>query len=60
MVKNLPAGWETWVLIPGLESPLEKETATCSSIVAWNIPRTEEPGGLQSKGSQRVGKQLSN
>ena len=42
-------------LIPGLEDPLEKEMATHSSILAWRIPWTEEPGGLQSMGSQRVG-----
>ena len=39
----------------GLEDPLEEEMATHSSILAWSIPRTEEPGGLQSTGSQRVG-----
>ena len=39
----------------GLEGPLEKEMATCSSIVAWKIPWTEKPGGLQSMGSPRVG-----
>ena len=44
-----------WVRSLGLEDPLEKETATHSSIVAWRIPWTEEPGGLQSTGSQRVG-----
>ena len=41
--------------IPGLEDPLEKELATHSSILAWRIPWIEEPGGLQSMGSQRVG-----
>ena len=41
--------------IPGLGNPLEKEMATHSSILAWRIPWTEEPGGLQSMGSQRVG-----
>ena len=40
--------------IPGLEDPQEKEMATHSSILAWRIPWTEEPGGLQSRGSQRV------
>ena len=40
---------------PGWEAPLEEETATHSSILAWEIPRTEEPGRLQSMGSQRVG-----
>jgi len=39
----------------GWEDPLEKETATCSNILAWETPWTEEPGGLQSIGSQRVG-----
>ena len=42
-------------LIPGQANPLEKEVAAHSSILAWKIPRTEEPGGLQSMGSQRVG-----
>ena len=51
MVKRLPAVWET---VPGWEDPLEKEMATHSSNLAWKIPRTEEPGGLQSMGSQRV------
>ena len=55
MVKNLPAVQETWVQSLGWEDPLEKEMATHSSILAWRIPRTEEPGGLQSMGSQRVG-----
>ena len=55
MVKNLPAVWETWVRSLGREDPLEKEMATHSSILAWRIPWTEEPGGLQSTGSQRVG-----
>ena len=54
MVKNLPAMWETWVQSPDQEDPLEKETAIHSSILAWRIPWTEEPGGLQSMGSQRV------
>ena len=44
--------------IPGLEDPLEEEIATHSSILAWKIPWTEEPGGLQSTGSQRVGHDL--
>ena len=47
--------WETWVWSLGPEDPLEKEMATHSSILAWRIPWTEEPGGLQSTGSQRVG-----
>ena len=45
---------ETWVQTLGQEDPLEKETATHSSILAWEIPWTEEPGGLQSMGSQRA------
>ena len=54
-LKRLPAMWETSVLSLGWEDPLEKEIATHSSILAWRIPWTEEPGGLQSTGSQRVG-----
>ena len=54
MVKRLPTMQETWVQSPGQEDPLEKEMATHSSILAWRIPRTEEPCGLQSIGSQRV------
>ena len=53
-IKNLPALQETWVRSPGREGSLEKEIATPSSILAWRIPWTEEPGGLQSMGSQRV------
>ena len=45
---------ETWVQLLGLEDPLEEEMATHSSILAWEIPRTEEPGGLQSAGSHRA------
>ena len=55
MVNNLPAMWETQVRSLDGEDPLEKEMATHSSILAWRIPWTEEPGGLQSMGSQRVG-----
>ena len=55
MVKNLPAMWETWVWSLGQEDPLEKGMAIHSSTVAWRIPRTEEPGRLQSIGLQRVG-----
>ena len=55
LVKNLTAMLETWVRSLGQEDPLEKEMATHSSILAWRIPWTEEPGGLQSMGSQRVG-----
>ena len=51
-VKNLPAIQETWVRFLGQEDPLEKEIATHSSILAWRIPLTEEPGRLQSMGSQ--------
>ena len=54
MVKNLPTMWETWVCSLGWEDPLEKGMATHSSKLVWTIPRTEEPGGLQSIGSQRV------
>ena len=54
MVKNLPAMQETWVGSLGWEDLLEKEMATHYSILAWRIPWTEEPGGLQSMGSQRV------
>ena len=50
MVKNLPAMWKTWVQSLGQEEPLEKAMTTPSSILAWNIPRTEDPGRLQSKG----------
>ena len=51
MIKNLLAVRETWVLSLGQEGPLEKGMATHSSIHAWRIPWTEEPGGLQSRGS---------
>ena len=50
MVKRLPTMWETWVQSLGREDPLEKEMATHSSILAWRIPWTEEPGKLQSMG----------
>ena len=53
-VKNPPAMQETWVQSLGLEDPLEEGMATHSSILAWKIPWTEEPGGLQSMGWQRV------
>ena len=52
MVKHLPAVWETQVLSLGWEDPLEKEMATHSSILAWKITWTEEPGGLQCVGSK--------
>ena len=55
MVKNLPAMQETWIRSLGQEDPLEKEMATHYSILAWEIPWTEEPGGLQSMGLQRTG-----
>ena len=55
IVKNPPAMWETWVPSLGWEDPLEEEMATHSSILAWRFPWTEEPGGLQSMKSQRVG-----
>ena len=55
MVKHLPAMQETWVRSLGQEDPLEKEIATPSSILAWKIPGMEDPGRLQSMGSQRVG-----
>ena len=53
-LKRLPAMQETWVRSLGWEDPLEKEMATHSSILAWRIPGTEEPGGLLSMGSHRV------
>ena len=55
MVRNLPAMQETWVQSLVWEDPLEKRMATPSSILAWRITWTEEPGGLQSMGLQRVG-----
>ena len=55
MVKNVPAMQETWVRSLDWEDPLEEGMATHSSILTWRIPWTEEPGGLQSMGSQRVG-----
>ena len=55
MVKYLLTMRETWVQSLGGEDPLEKEMVTHSSILAWKIPWTEEPGRLQSMGSQRVG-----
>ena len=54
-VKCLPAVQETWIRSLDLEDPLEKEMATYSSTLAWKIPWTEEPGGLQFMGSQRIG-----
>ena len=55
MIKNLPATQETPVRSLGWEDPLEKGMATHSSILAWEIPQTEVPGGLQFIGSQTVG-----
>ena len=55
IVKNLPAMQETWIQFLSQEDPLEKGMATHSSILAWEIPWTEEPGELQSMGSHRVG-----
>ena len=55
LVKNPPAMRETWIRSLGWEDPLEKGTATYSSVPAWRIPWTEEPGRLQFMGSQRVG-----
>ena len=55
MVKNLRVMWETWVQSLDWEDPMEEGMAVHSSILAWRIPRTEEPGGLQSTGSQRAG-----
>ena len=54
LVKNLPAMWVTWVQSLGWGDPLEKGKATHSSILAWRIPWTEEPGGLQSIGSKEL------
>ena len=54
-LKHLPAMREAWVQFLGWEDPLEKEMAPHSSILAWKIPWTEEPGRLQSMGSQGVG-----
>ena len=58
LVKNLPAMQETWVWFLGWEDPLEKDMATHSSILAWRIPQTEEPGGLYSPWVTRVGHDL--
>ena len=59
-VKCLSTMWETWVRALGWEDPLEKEMAIHSSTIAWKIPRTEEPGRLQSMGLQTVGHEYSN
>ena len=58
-VKNPPANARDVGLISGSEGSLEKEMTTCSSILAWKIPWTEEPGGLRSIGSQRVRRDLA-
>ena len=58
MVKNPPAMQEMWVRSLGREDPLEQEVVIHSSILAWEISWTEEPGGLQSMGLQRVGRDL--
>ena len=55
MVKNLPAMQENWILFLGWEDTLEKRMTIHSNILAWRIPWTEEPGGLRSKGIQKVG-----
>ena len=55
MLKNLPAMEETWFQFLSQANPLEKEMAVHYSILAWKVPWTEEPGGLQSTGLQRVG-----
>ena len=55
MVKHLSTMWEIWVRSLGQKDPLEKEMAPHSSTLAWKIPWTEEPGRLQSMGSQRAG-----
>ena len=54
-IKHLPTMWETWVQSLGQEDPLEKAIAPHSSTLAWKIPWMEEPGSLQSMGSQTVG-----
>ena len=59
VVKNLPARQEAWIWSLGQKNPLEKRMATHSSILAWEIPQTEEPGGLLSMRSQRVGHDLA-
>ena len=57
--KRLPAMQETWVRFLDREDPLEKEMATYSSILAWEVPWMEEPGGLKSTGSQKSQTQLN-
>ena len=60
MIKNQPIMWETWVRFLDWEDPLEEGMATHSSILAWKIPWTEEPGGLLSIGVTKSGKRVSN
>ena len=55
MVKNMPASWDTWIQSLDWKDPLEKGMATHSNILAGRTPWIEEPGGLQTMGSQRVG-----
>ena len=59
LIKHLPAMQKTWVQFLGGEDPLEKERTTHSSTLAWRIPWTEEPGGLQSMGSQKSQTRMS-
>ena len=59
MVKNPPVNAEETGWIPGAKDPLDKEMEICSSILAWGTPWMQEPGGLQSTGSQRVGPNLA-
>ena len=54
VVSNFPVMWETWIQSQGREDPLKEEMATYAGILAWRVPRTEELGGLESMGSQRV------
>ena len=60
LVNNTPAMWETWVQSLGWKDPLEEGMATHASILAWRIPWTEEPGGLQSMGVTESSTQLIN
>ena len=59
VVKNPPAVWETWVRSLGWEDPMEEEMATHSGTLAWKIPWTEEPGGLQTMGFTKSRTRLS-
>ena len=59
LVKNLPAVWKIWVRSLGWEDPLEKGTATHSSVLAWRIPWIEEPGRLQSIAESDMPERLS-